>query len=228
MSNLIHRPARKPQRRAAPRRYHSPRGGCAGACGRRLRAKTRTLVTRYLSLVAKDNPLRAVVAITFTDEAALEMRSRLRSAISDYLQEPQLEHRYTHPMGGDCTVSSTVCARWHHPHALHRNPAPPSRQRARLDPRFAVLDATQALLLSTNALDDALAAAVVDKQCAPLFATKKFDDVRKIVNAMLENRLAVAAVSALGDGADITTAPKLRRGWSRSAPSFRATQWRTG
>ena len=179
--------------------------------------KTRTLVARYLSLVAEGNPLRAVVAITFTDKAALEMRSRLRSAMRDYLQEPQLDTATRTRWEGiarelDSARIGTIHALC--TEILRRHPA-----EARLDPRFAVLDATQALLLRANALDDALAAAVVNEQCAPLFATKKFDDVRKIVNAMLENRLAVAAVSALGDGADIAARAQIEA-WVESVCAF--------
>ena len=45
--------------------------------------KTRTLVARYVSLLADGYSPRAVVAVTFTEKAALEMRSRVRQAIND-------------------------------------------------------------------------------------------------------------------------------------------------
>ena len=45
--------------------------------------KTRTLVARYASLLADGLAPRRVVAITFTEKAAREMRSRLRGALLD-------------------------------------------------------------------------------------------------------------------------------------------------
>ncbi|MCJ7622761.1 MAG: UvrD-helicase domain-containing protein, partial [Anaerolineaceae bacterium] len=65
------------QRRAAEQR------GCnlvvtAGAgCG-----KTRTLVARYLSLLSEGKSPARVVAITFTEKAAREMRNRIRDSLS--------------------------------------------------------------------------------------------------------------------------------------------------
>ena len=160
--------------------------------------KTRTLVSRYLSLVAEEIPLRAVVAITFTEKAALEMRGRLRAAIRDYLQLP---------------LTSGVRAKWERTardldsarigtihslctEILRRHPA-----EAVVDPRFAVLDEGQALLLRTNCLDDALAAAVVEEKYAPLFAAKSVDEVRALLEKILEQRLAAAEV--VGEDADL-------------------------
>ena len=52
--------------------------------------KTRTLVARYLSLLADGRPLRAVVAITFTRKAAREMRNRVRAEVQRYLAQGDL------------------------------------------------------------------------------------------------------------------------------------------
>ena len=52
--------------------------------------KTRTLVARYLALLADGVPLRGIVAITFTRKAALEMRNRLRETVRLYLEQPNL------------------------------------------------------------------------------------------------------------------------------------------
>ena len=48
--------------------------------------KTRTLVARYLSLLADGLPMRSIVAITFTKKAAREMRNRIREEIRSYLE----------------------------------------------------------------------------------------------------------------------------------------------
>lgn len=161
--------------------------------------KTRTLISRFLALVAEGNPLRSVVAVTFTDKAALEMRSRLRAAIRTYLDDPSLpaERR----AAWEQTERDLDSARIGTIHSLcseilRRHPA-----EAVIDPQFSVLDDAQALLLRTNALDDALASAVVDDKYAPLFAVKKVDAVRTLLAALLDRRLALA--DALGDEAEV-------------------------
>ena len=58
--------------------------------------KTLTLVARYLSLLGEGVPLRSIVAITFTQKAAREMRNRVREAMREYLQgddQSETEHR---------------------------------------------------------------------------------------------------------------------------------------
>ena len=47
--------------------------------------KTRALVGRYLSLLEDGLPLRSILAITFTDKAAREMRTRIRQQIGEWL-----------------------------------------------------------------------------------------------------------------------------------------------
>jgi ATP-dependent exoDNAse (exonuclease V) beta subunit len=52
--------------------------------------KTRTLVGRYLGLLESGVPLRAIAAITFTDKAAREMRTRVRQTIAKWLQTSEV------------------------------------------------------------------------------------------------------------------------------------------
>jgi len=49
--------------------------------------KTRTLVGRYLALLETGVPLRGIIAITFTEKAAREMRTRIRQAITSWLAQ---------------------------------------------------------------------------------------------------------------------------------------------
>jgi len=48
--------------------------------------KTRALVERYVSLVLNGTPVDRIVAITFTEKAAAEMRERVRSGVEDALR----------------------------------------------------------------------------------------------------------------------------------------------
>src|SRR5690554_4231616 len=52
--------------------------------------KTRTLVARYLSLLAGGLSPRRIAAITFTRKAAREMRNRVRASIATYLRDETL------------------------------------------------------------------------------------------------------------------------------------------
>ena len=51
--------------------------------------KTRTLVARYVSLLAEGLEPRRVIAITFTKKAAREMRSRVRDALNKLVLDAQ-------------------------------------------------------------------------------------------------------------------------------------------
>ena len=122
--------------------------------------KTRTLVARYLALLAADRPLRQIVAITFTRKAAREMRNRVRREIAAYLAQPGLaaaerQRWQAHFNGLDAARIGTIhnlCAE-----ILRAHPA-----EAGIDPRFAVLDETQTALLLREAAEAALTWAVAD------------------------------------------------------------------
>ncbi|MBN1485216.1 MAG: UvrD-helicase domain-containing protein, partial [Chloroflexia bacterium] len=102
--------------------------------------KTRTLVARYLSLLAGDEELspRSIVAITFTQKAAREMRLRVREQVRDYLSgddlDPQEHERWLGLYGQlDAARIGTIhslCSE-----ILRAHPA-----EARVDPRFEVLE----------------------------------------------------------------------------------------
>ena len=160
--------------------------------------KTRTLVARYLSLLADEVPLRSMLAITFTKKAAREMRNRVRDEIRRYL--------------GRADLSARECQRWQALYAeldvarintihglcteiLRAHPA-----EAGIDPRFAVLDEGPAALLRAQVLDETLAWAANDPQAVALFAELEERDLRKLLGALLEKRPdAGVALAAPGD-----------------------------
>ncbi|MCU0521531.1 MAG: UvrD-helicase domain-containing protein [Anaerolineae bacterium] len=152
--------------------------------------KTRTLVARYLSLLADGVPLRGIVAITFTKKAAREMRTRVRQEIRQYLQTeglPDAERlRWSdHYEGLDAARIGTIhslCADLlrHHPAAVG------------IDPRFDMLDEGQMALLQAQAVAVALGWASDSVEAAPLFDL--FGDVGlgRVLSSMLAKRLDVA------------------------------------
>ncbi|MCP4534739.1 MAG: UvrD-helicase domain-containing protein, partial [Delftia sp.] len=117
--------------------------------------KTRTLVARYLSLLAAGVPLRGIVAITFTKKAAREMRNRVRKEVRNYLEQADLspgERDYWQELyaGLDAARISTI-------HSLCTEILRAHPAEADVDPRFEVLGEGQLNILRAQALDDALA-----------------------------------------------------------------------
>lgn len=157
--------------------------------------KTRTLVARYLSLLADDLDPRALVAITFTVKAAREMRNRVRRELSLYLERPDLAEaesaRWREIYGRlDAARIGTIhslCSE-----ILRAHPA-----EAGVDPEFAVLEEGQANILRAQALDAALAwAAGGAADVAGLFALAGERALRKTLEDMLARRLDTAACLA--------------------------------
>jgi len=112
--------------------------------------KTRVLVERYLALLTRALPLRKIVAITFTDKAASEMRDRVRGEIEKRAAQadaPAFWHEHRRDMD-DARISTihALCMR-----LLRANPV-----EARLDPRFEVLTEQDAALWQADALDAVL------------------------------------------------------------------------
>ena len=95
--------------------------------------KTLTLVARYLALLAEGLPLRAIIAITFTEKAAREMRNRVRDEVRRYLETPGLDagerERWNAVYAGwmrRASAPSTACA----PRSCAATPPRPASTRA--------------------------------------------------------------------------------------------------
>ncbi len=150
--------------------------------------KTRTLVARYLSLLAEGKPLRSIVAITFTRKAAREMRNRVRAEVRRYVAHgelgPRERERWQAAYAGlDAARIGTIhslCAEM-----MHAHPA-----EALVDPRFGVLEEAQATLLRRQVLDDALAWAADDPDGVRLFEILEGPErLRAILEALMGQRL---------------------------------------
>ncbi len=163
--------------------------------------KTLSLVGRYLHLLERGYPLRSILAITFTEKAAREMRGRIRSALS-LVTEPDLSAKnaknteetlsFLDPPGGSNIDSARIgtihslCAE-----ILRSHPA-----EAGLDPAFKVLEEGLSTAMQAEAIDSALAWAANDKQAAALFEPFNEGDLRQILKTLLGRRLDVAQLFA--------------------------------
>ncbi|MBN1852533.1 MAG: UvrD-helicase domain-containing protein [Pirellulales bacterium] len=121
--------------------------------------KTHVLTQRYLSHLDPAGPdakhpvrLDELLAITFTDAAAREMRERVRAACFIRLDQAPLEeqrHWYELLRSLDSARISTIhafCGRFLRQHAVE----------AGIDPRFSVLEENQAEILRIQVVDDLL------------------------------------------------------------------------
>ncbi len=146
--------------------------------------KTRVLVERYLQLLEANPawPIKSLVAITFTREAAYEMRHRVRLELerrAEYTRDPVwLRH-----------LSEMDSARIDTIHGLCASILRANAAQAGIDPKFDVLDETEASILLENAVEEALA--TVDPELLALFS---FYDADKILRSITRQDLVSLAL----------------------------------
>jgi ATP-dependent helicase/nuclease subunit A len=119
--------------------------------------KTFVLVERYLEILrAKKVSVENIVAITFTNRAANEMRQRVRDRIdgllrtsSDKERQTWLRHKRTLE-GAVITTIHGLCSR-----LLHEFPV-----EANIDPQFVLLDEHQSIMMLDAVIEEALTEAI--------------------------------------------------------------------
>jgi ATP-dependent helicase/nuclease subunit A len=155
--------------------------------------KTRALVGRYLALLEQGFPLRSLVAITFTDKAAREMRNRIRAITTNWLeQEDAAANRalWTEAFSAlDAARIGTIhglCAA-----ILRTHPA-----EAGLDPAFGVLDEGQSAVWRARAVEAGLAWATTEAEVVHLFSLFKEAQLRRLLANLLDKRLDAEQILA--------------------------------
>lgn len=156
--------------------------------------KTRTLVARYLALVSEGVPLRAIVAITFTQKAAREMRNRVRQAVQDYLAQAALDPAERRHWQGiyaqlDAARISTI-------HSLCSDILRSHPAEARLDPRFETFDEGRTNLLLREVTEAAMAWAADEPELLPLYDLLGERELRHTLSSLLRQRLDVEPLLA--------------------------------
>ncbi len=155
--------------------------------------KTLTLVGRYASLLADGLSPRQVTAITFTEKAAREMRSRLRDALVKLtLNAESGDERDKWVTLGNQMDSARIgtihslCAE-----ILRSHPA-----EAGIDPRFDVLDEGLAATLKKQSVEEVLAKMVSEPEYKPLFRALQTDGVKSLLKKLLDKRLETQEIFA--------------------------------
>ena len=157
--------------------------------------KTRTLVARYLSLLAEGLPPRSIVAITFTRKAAREMRNRVRQEMAAYLRHPDLtvderdrwQSLYRQLDAARIDTIHGLCAQILRAHPVE----------ARLDPNFEVLDEATMTILRNQAIDAAMAYAADQPALVPLYAHLTERGLRGTLSRLLTARLDAQSAFAV-------------------------------
>ena len=162
--------------------------------------KTRTLVARFLTLVEEGAPLRSLIAITFTDKAAREMRTRIRayltSPLTPFAPSPlsELENRRGERGLGEWdeidnarigTIHSLCAA------ILRAHPA-----QAAVDPGFGVLDENASAAFRAQAIQATLDWTANDANAVALFTFLKENALREMLTTLLEKRSTARAAFA--------------------------------
>lgn len=117
--------------------------------------KTRVLVQRYLQLL-ENNPdwkLNALVAITFTREAAFEMRNRVRKSLEDLVAKTEDENQLSRWAQ---LLSEMDTARIDTIHGLCVTILRANAAQAGIDPKFEVLDEIEARIILEDIIGDVL------------------------------------------------------------------------
>jgi len=168
--------------------------------------KTLSLVGRYLHLLEQGYPLRSILAITFTEKAAREMRSKIRGALSHVSTDSTHGGgiQQIHPSSFILHLSNLDSARISTIHSLCAEILRAHPAEAGLDPAFEVLEEGLAAAMQAEAIDSALAWAAADEQSAALFEPFKENELREILKALLSRRLDVSFLyTDYTEGADL-------------------------
>jgi ATP-dependent helicase/nuclease subunit A len=151
--------------------------------------KTRTLVARFLSLVADGLTLRSIFAITFTKKAAREMRNRIREEIRSYLEGLSMENQdyeYWREIYQklDAARISTI-------HSLAADIIRQHPAELNVDPKFELIDEGQAARLKAQAIEFALGMAAQKEEAAQLFTDIGDWALRRMLGEMLGKKLDI-------------------------------------
>jgi ATP-dependent helicase/nuclease subunit A len=181
--------------------------------------KTWVLVERFIHLLEKhpDWPLESIIAITFTNKATREMRSRIRQAVEERAQAaPPESHWHVRRRTVDRLMVSTIhglCA-----HILRENAIA-----AEVDPLFQALDEVEAGLIKEEAINQTITELVdLASPSLDLLVTLNVRDLKNEMARLLEQRGTVHRI--MNSLPDPQTLLDL---WAKGLEEMRWRSWKT-
>jgi ATP-dependent helicase/nuclease subunit A len=154
--------------------------------------KTYTLVERYLSLLDEGLSPRSLVAITFTNKAAREMRNRVRHEVGKRRSggttaaTPNIDWTLLYTQLDTARIGTIhgLCSEILRTHPVE----------AGLDPRFQVFAEGQAQLVRQQCVDEAVSWAAYDPVAAHCFKVLGEQGVKSAAGWALDHRLAATPI----------------------------------
>ncbi|MBA3532434.1 MAG: UvrD-helicase domain-containing protein, partial [Ardenticatenales bacterium] len=179
--------------------------------------KTAVLVERFLHLLAEhpEWSLESIVAVTFTEKAAREMRHRIREgvehlALANGEQSAWQARRRSLDRLQVGTIHS-LCARLLRENAIA----------AAVDPRFEVLDEQDAAVLQEEAIDQTLARMAQEgNRALALLAALRVSDLKEELVTLLGQRGTVSRLFA-----ELPEPKVLLERWQRETAAMREHLW---
>ena len=165
--------------------------------------KTRTLVTRYLGLLAEGNSVQETVAITFTEKAAREMRNRVRKDMQEIISMMELD---TGRQFWNHLIEQVDSARISTIHSLCTEILRAHPAEANIDPEFKVLEEGHATLMKKAAVETVLARMLLNSKSSTVFEFLDLRDLRGILEILLEQRAELESASVEIDRVDVLLA----------------------
>lgn len=186
--------------------------------------KTRTLVARYVSLLGEGIAPRRVAAITFTEKAAREMRTRVRQELRRLSLSAgdagarrfwtEVEAQMDSARIG--TIHS-LCAE-----ILRAHPA-----EGGLDPQFGVTEESESVQLRAAAVEAGLLWAVEQPEMRLLFECCSVGYLERLVSLLLVKRLEVTSGSLEPSAGNVLVTGRLRRFFEQEQVDAILAQFRT-
>lgn len=180
--------------------------------------KTWVLVERFVHLLEThpDWSLDSLVAITFTEKAAREMRDRVRKAVEQRCaanSSPEWAERRLQLDRLQISTVHSLCARILRENAIA----------AEIDPSFVVLDEQSAQLLRAEAIRQTIRA-LVDRNASALdlLVWMRVDDLQKEMNGLLAKRGTVQRLFE-----NLPEVDALLTRWRLGQDEMRSSIWRT-
>jgi len=149
--------------------------------------KTRVLTGRFLHLLEQGYPLRSLIAVTFTEKAAREMRTRVRAELERWASREDAMHEPSSRI--ETALADLDAARIGTIHSLCAEIVRAYPAEAGVDPGFDVLEEGLAAVLRAHAIEAALAWAAGEATAAPLFTQFKEDELRRLLSNLFSRRL---------------------------------------